>query len=54
MLSEEQREKSLTFQRQQGQIVPLVFHNEGKPIRNYYKSMAQSLSACRTAWKDTS
>ena len=46
MLLEEQHEKRLAFQRQQGQIIPLIFHNQGKPIRNYYKPWYK---ACRLA-----
>ena len=36
----------MTFQRENGRIVPLVFHNQGKPIRNYYKAWHK---ACRLA-----
>jgi len=45
-LLETQREATLTFQRRTGQIVPLVFHNEGRRIVNYYKAWHK---ACREA-----
>ena len=45
-LLEQQYEANMIFQRENGQIVPLVFHNEGKPIRNYYKAWHK---ACRLA-----
>ncbi len=35
---ERQREKTLSLQRQTDQIIPLIFHNEGEPICNYYKA----------------
>ena len=34
-LLEEQRQKTLTLQRQDGQIIPFVFHREGKRLRKY-------------------
>ena len=34
------------MQRRTGQIIPLVFHNEGRPIVNYYKAWH---AACRRA-----
>ena len=37
-LLEGQREKTLALQRQTDKIIPLVFHNEDYPIRNYYKA----------------
>src|SRR5262249_42159964 len=37
-LLEQQYEANMIFQRENGKIVPLVFHNAGKPIRNYYKA----------------
>jgi integrase len=45
-LLEQQYEANMIFQRENGQIVPLVFHNEGEPIRNYYKAWHK---ACRLA-----
>jgi integrase len=45
-LLEQQYEANRIFQRENGQIVPLVFHNQGKPIRNYYKAWHK---ACRLA-----
>jgi len=45
-LLEEQREKTLALQRQIEKIIPLVFHNGGQPICNYYKAWHK---ACREA-----
>jgi len=45
-LLETQREATLAFQRKTGQIIPAVFHNEGRPIVNYYKAWHK---ACREA-----
>jgi len=45
-LLEEQRENTLALQRQVNQIIPLVFHNEGNRICNYYKAWHK---ACREA-----
>jgi integrase len=45
-LLEQQYEANMIFQRENGQIVPLVFHNKGEPIRNYYKAWHK---ACRLA-----
>jgi len=45
-LLEDQREKTLALQRQTDKIIPLVFHNEGEPICNYYKAWHK---ACREA-----
>jgi len=45
-LLEEQREKTLALQRQTEKIIPLVFHNAGQPICNYYKAWHK---ACREA-----
>jgi integrase len=43
-----QRQRKYTdeVQRRTGQIIPLVFHNEGRPIVNYYKAWH---AACRRA-----
>jgi integrase len=46
MLLEHQRQRNIAFQREHGRIVPLVFHNHGNPIRNYYKAWHK---ACRLA-----
>jgi integrase len=45
-LLEEQRQATLALQRETGQLVPLVFHNSGRPIANYYKAWHR---ACRAA-----
>ena len=45
-LLEAQRERTLVLQRQTDQIITLVFHHEGQPIRNYYKAWH---NACREA-----
>jgi integrase len=45
-LLEEQRRKTLALQREKGQLIQLVFHNDGKPIANYYKAWHR---ACRAA-----
>jgi integrase len=41
-----QREYTDEVQKRTGQIIPLVFHNEGRPIVNYYKAWH---AACRRA-----
>ena len=46
MLMDQQWQRNMKFQREHGRIVPLVFHNQGKPIRNYYKAWHK---ACRLA-----
>ena len=46
MLLDQQWQRNMVFQREHGRIVPLVFHNQGKPIRNYYKAWHK---ACRLA-----
>jgi integrase len=46
LLLDQQHRRSMTFQRENGRIVPLVFHNDGEPIRNYYKAWHK---ACRLA-----
>jgi len=46
VLLEQQWRENRAFQREHGRIVPLVFHNEGRPIRNYYKAWHK---ACRLA-----
>ncbi len=45
-LLQEQRQRTLTLQRETGRLIPLVFHNNGKPIVSYYKAWHQ---ACRAA-----
>jgi integrase len=45
-LLEEQRQATLALQRETGQLIPLVFHNSGRPIANYYKAWHR---ACRAA-----
>jgi len=37
-LLEDQRQRTLAVQRETGQLIPLVFHNNGRPIVNYYKA----------------
>jgi integrase len=37
-LLQDQRDRTLVLQRETDRIIPLVFHNQGKPIRNYYKA----------------
>ena len=46
LLLEKQWHENRAFQREHGRIVPLVFHNQGKPIRNYYKAWHK---ACQLA-----
>jgi len=41
-----QREYTNEVQKRTGQIIPLVFHNEGRPIANYYKAWH---AACKRA-----
>ncbi len=45
-LLEEQRRRTLALQRERECVIPLVFHNSGKPISNYYKAWHR---ACRDA-----
>ena len=45
-LLEEQWRATLAFQRETQQLIPLVFHNDGRPIVNYYKAWHR---ACRAA-----
>ena len=45
-LLEGQRQVTLALQRETGCIIQLVFHNEGRPIVNYYKAWHK---ACREA-----
>jgi integrase len=45
-LLEEQRQRTLAVQRETGRLIPLVFHNQGEPIVNYYKAWHR---ACRAA-----
>lgn len=45
-LLEEQRQHTLAVQREAGRLIPLVFHNNGRPIVNYYKAWHR---ACRAA-----
>jgi len=45
-LLEEQRERTLALQRETDRLIPLVFHNNGRPIVNYYKAWHR---ACRAA-----
>lgn len=45
-LLEEQRRTTLALQRETEQLIPLVFHNNGRPIVNYYKAWHR---ACRAA-----
>ncbi len=45
-LLEEQRQRTLAVLRETGQLIPLVFHNNGQPIVNSYKAWDR---ACRAA-----
>ncbi|MFI5364360.1 MAG: tyrosine-type recombinase/integrase [Candidatus Binatia bacterium] len=45
-LLEEQRRTTLALQRETQQLIPLVFHHNGRPIVNYYKAWHR---ACRAA-----
>jgi len=45
-LLEEQRERTLALQRETDRLIPLVFHNNGRRIANYYKAWHR---ACRAA-----
>jgi len=45
-LLEEQRQTTMALQRESKQLIPLVFHNNGRPIVNYYKRWHR---ACRAA-----
>ncbi len=44
-LLEEQRQKTLTLQRQTGQIIPFIFHREGRRLRKYDRVWHQACQA---------
>ena len=50
-LLEEQRQKMLTLQRQTGQIIPCIFHREGKQLRKYDRVWHQACQAAGLAGK---
>lgn len=43
-LLQDRRDRIVALQRDTDRIIPLVFHNQGKPMRNYYKAWHH---ACR-------
>jgi hypothetical protein len=49
-LLERQRDRTRAAERRLGQIIPDVFHREGKPVRDFFAAWA---SACDRAARDT-
>ncbi len=49
-LLERQRDRTRAAERRTGQIIPAVFHRDGKPVRDFFAAWA---SACDRAARDT-